>query len=48
MISTVLTGVVYMAIVWAFVNPDSKWVNIITDVTDSLANLVNAAIKGSL
>lgn len=46
MFSTFLLGVIYMAIISVLVRPDSRASEIIAGVTNSLANLTYAAIKG--
>lgn len=48
MLGTFLLGVVYMAILSVLAAPDSKWATIITDVTDAMSSLTQAAIKGSV
>jgi len=45
-ISVFFMGIIYMAIVSVLVKPDSKIADMVTGVTDALANLTHAAIKG--
>ena len=48
MIGNFLLGVIYIAIVYVLVRPGTDWANVISDVSDSLANLTTAAIKGDI
>lgn len=45
-IGTFLMGIIYMAIIFTLVKPDSKAAVMITGISDALSNLTYAAIKG--